>query len=200
MLYKKQPFTIEKFISPSKEYRGTPFWGWNCMMNKESIDFTLDALQQMGMGGAHIHCRTGMANQYLGSEFMELVKYTNEESKKRNMLTWLYDEDRWPSGAAGGYVTKDYQYRCRFLVFSPEDLTGKDYMGIHEPEGVAACLQTSRSNNRQLLNRYGIVLEDKVLKSYRVLDGNSELYENEVEWYAYLEVSGDSPWYNSLVK
>ena len=38
------------------------------------------------------------------------------------MLTWLYDEDRWPSGYGGGYVTKDSRYRMRFLVFSPEEM------------------------------------------------------------------------------
>lgn len=32
------------------------------------------------------------------------------------MLTWLYDEDRWPSGAGGGLVTRDHKYRIRFLL------------------------------------------------------------------------------------
>ena len=35
------------------------------------------------------------------------------------MLAWLYDEDRWPSGPAGGIVTKDRQYRARYLLFTP---------------------------------------------------------------------------------
>ncbi len=35
------------------------------------------------------------------------------------MLCWLYDEDRWPSGAAGGYVTRDVRYRARHLLFTP---------------------------------------------------------------------------------
>ena len=30
----------------------------------------------MGMGGAHIHSRTGMDLPYLGKEFMEMVHYS----------------------------------------------------------------------------------------------------------------------------
>ena len=36
------------------------------------------------------------------------------------MLAWLYDEDRWPSGFAGGLVTKDERFRERYIQFSPE--------------------------------------------------------------------------------
>ena len=35
-----------------------------------------------------------------------------DKAVKEQMLCWLYDEDRWPSGFAGGLVTKDKQYRC----------------------------------------------------------------------------------------
>lgn len=47
------------------------------------------------------------------------VAYAHEKMKEKQMLTWLYDEDRWPSGYGGGYVTKDSRYRMRFLGFFP---------------------------------------------------------------------------------
>lgn len=28
-------------------------------MTRETIDYTLEAMKDMGMGGAHLHCRTG---------------------------------------------------------------------------------------------------------------------------------------------
>ena len=43
---------------------------------RREIDNTLDALKAMGMGGGHIHCRTGMDNPYMGEEFLNLVKYS----------------------------------------------------------------------------------------------------------------------------
>lgn len=57
-------------------------------------------LKMMGMGGSHLHCRTGMDIPYLSEEFMELVRYAHEKANQLGMLTWLYDEDRFPSGAA----------------------------------------------------------------------------------------------------
>ena len=42
------------------------------------------------------------------------------KAKNEKMLAWLYDEDRWPSGAAGGLVTKDEKYRARCLLFTTE--------------------------------------------------------------------------------
>ena len=38
------------------------------------------------------------------------------EAEKLNMRAWLYDEDRWPSGAAGGLVTKNKEFRIRYLI------------------------------------------------------------------------------------
>ena len=74
----------------------------------------------MGFGGAHLHARTGLETDYLGEEFLNLVRYTDEEMKKRNMLCWLYDEDRFPSGAAGGIVTENVDYRARYLLLTRE--------------------------------------------------------------------------------
>ena len=78
MLYKKnQTSSLDPklFQNPTSEYRGTPFWAWNCKVSKEVVDRTLNALKKMGMGGAHIHSRTGMDLPYLGKEFMEMVLY-----------------------------------------------------------------------------------------------------------------------------
>lgn len=193
MLYKEKELTKELFENPPAQYRGTPFWAWNCKMTKENIDYSLDALEAMGMGGGHIHCRTGMANVYLGEEFMELVKYANEEAKKRKMLTWLYDEDRWPSGAGGGYVTKNEAYRIRFLVFSPVTLENKTV----DASGLSSSGQAVRSNNRRLLARYGVTIRKGCLEKYRMLEEGQKPDEGEKEWFAYLEISGDNPWFNN---
>lgn len=120
---KEEPKLSEAlFQNPTSEYRGTPFWAWNCKVTEEQIDFQTEALKEMGMGGAHIHCRTGMNIPYMSEEFLNRVAYAHEKMKEKQMLTWLYDEDRWPSGYGGGYVTKDSRYRMRFLVFSPEEM------------------------------------------------------------------------------
>ena len=110
---------LEKFGNPPAEFRGRPFWAWNCRLNREELLEQISCFKEMGMGGATLHCRTGLATEYLGEEFFETMEAVAAELKREGMLTGLYDEDRWPSGFAGGKVTETDTYRKRFLVFSP---------------------------------------------------------------------------------
>ncbi|HPU58647.1 MAG TPA: hypothetical protein PLG48_03950, partial [Candidatus Avimonas sp.] len=122
MLYpksKSSKLDKELFKNPTSEYRGTPFWAWNCELDSDLLKRQIEYLKKMGFGGFHMHSRSGMATQYLSDEFMGLVKDCVEKAKGEQMLAWLYDEDRWPSGAAGGLVTKNPEYRARHLLFTP---------------------------------------------------------------------------------
>lgn len=103
MLYKetsKEEFQ-KLFQNPTSEYRATPFWAWNCKLEEEELLRQIDVFGEMGFGGFHMHSRSGMATPYLGEEFMHMVKVCTEKAKKKGMLSWLYDEDRFPSGAVG---------------------------------------------------------------------------------------------------
>ena len=108
----------ELFKNPTSEYRCTPFWAWNCNLTQEHLDREIDVMKEMGLGGAHMHVRTGMATPYLSDEHMGLIKACVEKCREEKMLAWLYDEDRWPSGAAGGIVTREKRFRARFLMFT----------------------------------------------------------------------------------
>ena len=81
------------FKNPTCEYRGTPFWAWNGKLNKETLAEQIDMLRKMGMGGFHMHVRTGMDSPYLDAEFMDYVRFCVEKAKNDQMLAWLYDED-----------------------------------------------------------------------------------------------------------
>lgn len=76
-------------------------------------------ISENGFGGFHIHVRTGLDDQYLGTEYMEAVSTVVEKAKECELKAWLYDEDRWASGAAGGFVTKEQKYRQKYLLFTP---------------------------------------------------------------------------------
>ena len=49
---------------------------------------------------------------------MEMVRYAINKGKALGLKIWLYDEDRFPSGSAGGKVTVDEKYRQRYLLLS----------------------------------------------------------------------------------
>lgn len=105
----------EIFASPSAAWRGKPFWSWNGELKKEELERQVDVLKEMGFGGHFMHSRAGLITEYLGDEWFSLINAVADKSEKVGMEAWAYDEDRWPSGSAGGKVTKDPRYRMRSL-------------------------------------------------------------------------------------
>ena len=101
---KQKKLDTDLFRKPTSEYRGTPFWAWNCDLDRDELLRQIDVFKEMGLGGFLMHVRTGMSTEYLSDEFMQLIKDCTDHAKKNEMLAWLYDEDRWPSGTAGGFT------------------------------------------------------------------------------------------------
>ena len=93
-----------KFQNPAREYRGTPFWSWNAEMTPEEVRRQVRELYEQGVGGFFIHSRDGLETPYLGREWMDCVEAAVDEAKQLGIAAWLYDDDRWPSGNAGGMV------------------------------------------------------------------------------------------------
>lgn len=179
MLYdkKNQELTAEEFKNPGSGYRAAPFWAWNTDLKKEELLRQIDELKSMGFGGFFMHTRAGMSTEYLGDEFMNLVKACRDKAKSEGMLAYLYDEDRWPSGAAGGYVTENPDYGVRYLEFTRDsaDSLGDVYI--------------------RTLARYDVELsDDGLLASFkRLADGEKAEHE---EWNAYVRRGHNSGWFN----
>ncbi len=108
---------LKELKMPGKEYRGKPFWSWNGEMNAQELRDQIKTMKEMGLGGFFMHSRTGLTTTYLGDEWFDGVEACVDEAKKNDMEAWLYDEDRWPSGFAGGYVTKKVSNRLGYLFF-----------------------------------------------------------------------------------
>lgn len=108
----------EQFLNPGIQYRSKPFWAWNGKLEEKELYRQLDILKEMGFGGAFMHSRVGLETEYLGSEWMELVEKCLEYGNKIGLELWLYDEDRWPSGSAGGMVTEKKENRSKRLQLS----------------------------------------------------------------------------------
>lgn len=92
------------FANPPAAYRTAPFWVWNGDETRESIDQQLKDFSDEHIGGVFIHPRAGMITEYLSDEFHELVRYAVDRAKELGMEVWLYDENSFPSGFAGGLV------------------------------------------------------------------------------------------------
>lgn len=192
MLYKKNSLPEldpELFRNPTSEYRGTPFWAWNDLLEKEELSRQIDVFRKMGFGGFHMHVRTGLKNKYLSDEYMSLIKHCVEKAKGEKMLAWLYDEDRWPSGSAGGAVTRDCEeYRARNLLFT-------DVFGGVSTANAGRNDGNARNGGGRLLACYDIILDnDGYLASYKRIEKDDSAEGRK--WYAFLEASKPSHWYN----
>ena len=196
MLYKKNQagkLNAGLFKNPTSEYRCTPFWAWNCELEKKELEWQLEVFKKMGFGGAHMHVRTGMATPYLSDEHMELIKACVDKAKKEDMLAWLYDEDRWPSGPAGGIVTKDRQYRARYLLFTPHPY-GSEKAELKATRN-SGTVQPGRTENGRLLACYDVELDaEGYLVSWKTI-GETDVAKHD-KWYAYLEEMGEISWWN----
>ncbi len=95
----------KEFENPGSAFRGAPFWSWNDHMDEDEVVWQLREMKDKGMGGGFMHSRAGLATEYMGEQWMKCVEACAEEGMKSGMEAWLYDEDRWPSGFAGGLCT-----------------------------------------------------------------------------------------------
>ena len=93
-----------EFINPPTRYRGAPFWSWNDRLQVEELARQVHDMKAHGMGGFFMHSREGLETEYLSEEWMTCIRETVKAAKEAGTYAWLYDEDRWPSGAAGGLV------------------------------------------------------------------------------------------------
>lgn len=119
----------KEFANPSNEWRGKPFWAWNGKLDEKELLRQVDVLDSMGFGGYFMHSRVGLQTEYLGDEWFDLTNKVADYGEQKGMENYLYDEDRWPSGTAGGYVTKNPDFRMNFMsmkIYSPSNFEWSD--------------------------------------------------------------------------
>lgn len=166
------------FENPTKEYRATPFWGWDGDLKPQELCRQIEIFKKMGFGGFHMHARAGLVTPYLSDEFMRCVRACCEKAEQEDMLAWLYDEDRYPSGPAGGIVTADPAFTRRYVRVTP--YANGDRRAKQAQRGY------ERAQDSRLLAVYDIVLDENgFLKSAVRLTHPQEAQGQA--WYAYFE-------------
>ncbi|HEY2343849.1 MAG TPA: hypothetical protein VGH90_12485, partial [Chthoniobacteraceae bacterium] len=86
-----------------------------------------------------MHSRTGLKTEYLGAEWFECINACADEAERLGLEAWLYDEDRWPSGSAGGLATLEDHHRMKLLRLSIHE-TGPDFFWPERERFVGAFL------------------------------------------------------------
>ena len=115
---------LKDFQDPPSYYRSAPFWALNADLEDEELIRQIRAMRDGGMGGFFMHSRVGLITPYLSQEWMDRIRTCVEEARRLDMKAWLYDEDRYPSGPAGGIVpnqSKEYRNKALRMERIPAD-------------------------------------------------------------------------------
>ena len=105
---------IRFLLTPGDESAPVYSWVWNDRLTREGIARRLDDMARIGVKTFYIipeskqfrpvNMPTYLEPDYLTDAYLCLFAFAAEEAEKRGMTLWLYDEDGWPSGSAGGHV------------------------------------------------------------------------------------------------
>lgn len=110
---------LRLFRDPPRTNSTGPLWVWNDMLTDEQIRSTLRDLAKQKIQQVWVHPRPGLMTPYLGKEWFRLWETTLQEARKLDMNVWIYDENSYPSGFAGGWVPELMpESRGRGLGFS----------------------------------------------------------------------------------
>lgn len=92
------------FANPPREYASAPLWVWNDLLTEDQIRGTMRDLAGQGVKQVFVHPRPGLMTPYLSADWFKLWKIALNEAERLDMNVWIYDENSYPSGFAGGWV------------------------------------------------------------------------------------------------
>lgn len=148
---------LKEWESPSNKNR--PFQIIHGGMGPDQVEGQIRLLkEQCGLGG--IVCNV-QSHEYLQSEagwekFIKIVSL----AKDFGLRVWIYDEDGYPSPAAGGVVLQGHpEFEAKELVYDSEN--------ANEPFSVRSCYEfTHATNNFCALRRYPNVLNGSAMERF----------------------------------
>lgn len=131
------------FKNPSKEYSILPFWSWNGTLTADKLISQMDAMMEKGIDGAFFHARAGLDESetpYFSKGFWDAVDTTISYGAANNFDTYLYDEDKWPSGSAGGrtIAANPEEFSKKALYYSKMVIVGPQTIKINQQDNPLA--------------------------------------------------------------
>jgi hypothetical protein len=96
------------FKTPPREY-GAIHWAiWGGDLTRERIVSEFDTLVANGVYVVNLGPSQRMNPKYFSPEYLAITKFAVDEAVKRGMRVWIADEGSYPSGFAGGLISKEY--------------------------------------------------------------------------------------------
>jgi len=77
----------------------------------------VEGFREAGFGGFYLHSRDGLITGFLGDEWWANIDAAVAAGEKTGLNAFFYDEDKWPSGYAGGIIPRmNDAFRARCLA------------------------------------------------------------------------------------
>jgi hypothetical protein len=142
----------DDFQNPPRAYSLLPFWAWNDTLEEEKLKWQIDQMVEKGVYGAFMHARRGInkgETPYFSPGWWDAVNTAATYGKQVGFYPWLYDEDKWPSGSAGGrtVAVNPEEFSQKGLIYSAMEIEGPQNIklpSVNNLVGIIAARFVSR--------------------------------------------------------
>ena len=138
----------KRLITVENQYKPIPFWSWNGELEKEELVRQIRWMRETHNGGFFMHARSGLKTKYLSEEWMQCIEACAEEAG--DMQAWVYDENGWPSGFAGGKLLENAEDRDRYLTHGVGDFDPTATVNYYLDNGCLIRTKTAVSGKTHL--------------------------------------------------
>jgi hypothetical protein len=181
----EQNLSYDKFVDPPVDFRSHVFYSLNDQLDPKELKWQIEGFKEAGLGGFYLHSRVGLLTEYLSEDWWTAMDAAVEAALETGLQAYFYDEDRWPSGYAGGRIPlmdesfrakslarlaldtplpegavelnrdEDYKYVCYTAQLGAANFNGTSFVDLMNPHAVAAFIE---STHDAYLDRYLDVL------------------------------------------
>lgn len=174
------------FVQPPAEYSILPFWSWNGTLVPGKLTWQIDQMMDKGIYGAFLHARAGLDESetpYFSDGFWAAVDTTISYSAKKGFYTYLYDEDKWPSGSAGGrtIAANPEEFVKKGLFYNKMEVFGPQNIIINLQEKPLAVFAGRISGNGIYSFSSQIDLSEKACQVWKVPEGRWAIISFEIQ-------------------
>lgn len=157
------------FLNPPAEFRSAPFWALNDKLDTTELIKQIHDFKNAGYGGFFLHSRTGLLTEYMGKEWWDAMDAAVRTSKQIGLKTWFYDEDKWPSGFAGGKVplmSEEFHARCLIRIDKKDLVNQADQVFFEDDKYKYVCHKSEMGNAWFNGTTYVDLLNPEMVKAF----------------------------------
>jgi len=150
----------DNFQNPPREYSLLPFWAWNDTLEPEKLKWQIDQMVEKGVYGAFMHARRGInkgGTPYFSPGWWDAVDTAVSYGKEVGFYPWLYDEDKWPSGSAGGrtIAVNPEEFLQKGLAFSAMEIEGPQNINLPSVDKLIGII-AARFVSREVVDEHSL--------------------------------------------